>query len=238
MVLSPTVDCAWLWPTRYWRYFSKPSLFFRKHMATSSSVSQSFNLDRNVLETEQGNRFLSCCLVLTKVTAGRSWVHLLWKLLMSSMFLKMVSFWLLTSDGASGLSACFMWWEMKKFISLTKSDSPLISSWISWLENKSQYCNVSVVQVASNCCLCKFSIIQVVLSKAVTGKNNKSNRPLHQGNQNNHCTNWKLPWIYVVVTDNYFLFLTYNSFLLYSPSETSSALVSGRSPASAESWNN
>lgn len=33
--------------------------------------------------------------------------HLLWKDLMSSMFLKMVSFWLLTSDGASGLSASF-----------------------------------------------------------------------------------------------------------------------------------
>ena len=50
--LSLTADSALLWPTRYWRYFSKPSLFFRKHMATSSSVSQSFNFGRNALKAK------------------------------------------------------------------------------------------------------------------------------------------------------------------------------------------
>lgn len=48
--LSLTADSAWFWPTRYSRYFSKPSLLFRKHMATSSSVSQSLNLGKKVLE--------------------------------------------------------------------------------------------------------------------------------------------------------------------------------------------
>lgn len=48
-VLSPTADSAGPWPTRYSRYFSNPSLFFRKHMATSSSVSHSFSFEKKTL---------------------------------------------------------------------------------------------------------------------------------------------------------------------------------------------
>lgn len=119
-----------------------------------------------------------------KITFKR-WAHLLWKDLISSMFLKIASFWLVTSGGASELSACFRWWEVKNSTSLTNSDSPFISSWISWLEAQ----------------------INSLL--------------------------WFFGW-FALSRQTCF---TYNNFLLYSPSDTSSTLVSGRSPASADSCN-
>lgn len=136
-------DSAWLWPTRYRRYFSKPSLFFRKHIATSSSVSHSFNLGRNALRKWHvktiNMTFLTCYYKDRCIPVMKVWAHLLWKDLISSMFLNMASLWLLTSGGASGLSACFRWWEVKKSTSLIKCDSVFIRSWISWLETKNNH---------------------------------------------------------------------------------------------------
>lgn len=100
---------------------------------------------------------------LKSLAIGRL-AHLLWKDMISSTFLNMVSFWLLTSGGASGHSACFRWWEVKKSISLTNSDSAFIRSWISWLgtwNNSWLWCFLWFQYLL---CGCRYALLTIISS--------------------------------------------------------------------------